>query len=151
MYFEILSLPNSSNSKYEITTWPALLSITSRLHSVLQFGSDVHKDILIKNPSGFAFQGNYHLHNNVLCLSKKLQTGAEKRKKMPVLQGHLYMKTGSEIIYKDYNYYKYCVFSWKIWFIKLLFNSDDLIGNLTLWPENDILQSFHFHANEKRI
>lgn len=51
---------------------------------------------------------------------------------MPVLQGHLYMKTGSEIIYKDYNYYKYCVFSWKIGFIKLLFNSDDLIGNLTL-------------------
>lgn len=51
---------------------------------------------------------------------------------MPGLQGHLYMKTGSEIIYKYYNYYKYCVFSWKIWFIKLLFNFYDLIGNLAL-------------------
>jgi len=51
---------------------------------------------------------------------------------MPVQQGHLYMKSGSEITYKDFSYQKYCVFSWKIAFIKQLFNSDDLIGNLTL-------------------
>lgn len=72
----------------------------------------------------------------------------KEKEKIPVMQGHLYMKTGSEMIYKDYNYYKYCVFSWKIWSFKLLFNFDDLIGNLTLWPENDIPQSFHLHANE---
>lgn len=42
------------------------------------------------------------------------------------------MKIGSEITYQDYSYQDYCVSSWKIGFIKLLLNFDDLIGNLTL-------------------
>lgn len=71
----------------------------------------------------------------MFCVSDRNCKNALKRerwKKKPVLQGHLYVKIGSEITYQDYSYQDYCVSSWKIGFIKLLLNFDDLIGNLTL-------------------
>lgn len=37
-------------------------------------------------------------------MSQQETANRKEKEKTPVLQGHLYMKTGSEIIYKDYNY-----------------------------------------------